>query len=709
MRGELENGLQGFCRKLPPLYRLFCTPEKENRILKCVTGLISGFLLGIIFYRYVLSELSFTEEIAFGLSLSICVLLACGIAFSTQVRCITLLTFPIFGGKVGRGILKALVLTFIISGPIENMANNGREVVRIFACTASLQFNLTKSRFELMFKPFVQAIFGMKTEVNEVKDTLRAVKDVSAPITGELEDESEMKKIKEENDYLDDKIGDTKRSMLIDEKYETAGEKSEAVRYEKLYMKKIEMRCEDQFTRAAMRCRKMFETGYNKCYDTVTWAAAWLLCWPMKLDFVCNIAEALGGSTRCDPSKDMESGFGQGYAYLKQSRSSLAQNFKDVKLQYKIGKIKPLKDVRDARDTAVSILHQVQEKKAIFAQILNVIKRVLAFVFLRIVLISQEYHDKYLRDLEFDNVYVTRYFRKIDARRKSQDKHTLLPLKKVERKKLVDPRSLKPIKSEREKLAKETLVLVLEMITATTFVLLDRLFYEALDIVRRHARIDYLTVGKHDLLLEVKGTGMIASVLRSLVRGFNIKKRIRVQRSNEQCLPRPKLLASVYLFKIFGTYFAIWVAMWVQAYMQRLRRLICAYFYRRREKRRTLFLYNETLKRRLGFMRFMKKRVERLARERRLEENYNVCQILRINHPNRCGWLRFFKMARRKCLVCEEPEPRKAAGFEECRNPGCHFVFCAECWRDMGGVCLVCQAESDADDLTDDEDEIDLF
>lgn len=54
----------------------------------------------------------------------------------------------------------------------------------------------------------------------------------------------------------------------------------------------------DQFAKAAIKCRKMFESGYDKCYETVTWFAAWLLCWPMKLDFVCNIAEALGGTGR---------------------------------------------------------------------------------------------------------------------------------------------------------------------------------------------------------------------------------------------------------------------------------------------------------------------------------------------------------------------------------------------------------------------------
>lgn len=249
----------------------------------------------------------------------------------------------------------------------------------------------------------------------------------------------------------------------------------------------------------------MFASAYDSCYNTVSWIAAWLLCWPMKLDFVCNIGDALGGAGRCDPSKEIDPGFGQGYSYLKRSKSMLSENLKDVKLQYKIGKIKYVKDIRDARDTAAAVMHSVSSKRELLRAILLVLKRILAFVFLRIIIVSQNYHDKYLRDIEFDNIYITKYFRKIDARRKVQEKHTLLPLKKIERKKLVDETSLKPVKSERTKIFSDTAVLLLEVIAASVLILLDWLFYEAMDLIRRHARIDYLQTGHHDLMLEVKG------------------------------------------------------------------------------------------------------------------------------------------------------------------------------------------------------------
>lgn len=115
-------------------------------------------------------------------------------------------------------------------------------------------------------------------------------------------------------------------------------------------------------------------------------------------------------------------------------------------------------------------------------------------MFLRIILSAQSYHDKYLTEIEYDNVYVTSYFRKIDARRKARDSLTLLPLKKIERQKFVDPYSLQPSKVERVNLFGQTVKLILEVISVTTFLLLDRLFYEVLDLVRRHAYMEYMQV-----------------------------------------------------------------------------------------------------------------------------------------------------------------------------------------------------------------------
>lgn len=86
----------------------------------------------------------------------------------------------------------------------------------------------------------------------------------------------------------------------------------------------------------------------------------------------------------------------------------------------------------------------------------------------------------------------------------------------------------------------------------------------------------------------------------------------------------------------------------------------------------------------------MKKKVKRQVREHRVKEDFNVFAILRMNHPRTCDWLRIFPWARRQCLICEEPEPRRNSDFVECPNEYCHFVYCGECWIDVGQICFAC-------------------
>lgn len=66
----------------------------------------------------------------------------------------------------------------------------------------------------------------------------------------------------------------------------------------------------------------MFADAHNNCEETVHWMASWLLCWPMKLTFICNIVQALGGSDICNPDGKVDTGIGEGYASLKSKKSN---------------------------------------------------------------------------------------------------------------------------------------------------------------------------------------------------------------------------------------------------------------------------------------------------------------------------------------------------------------------------------------------------
>jgi hypothetical protein len=89
----------------------------------------------------------------------------------------------------------------------------------------------------------------------------------------------------------------------------------------------------------------------------------------------------------------------------------------------------------------------------------------------------------------------------------------------------------------------------------------------------------------------------------------------------------------------------------------------------------------------------------------------NILLVMSLRYPNCCSWLKFFPAARRKCLICGEPEPRKPTGKDDyvsCPNPKCYFVYCFQCWKDVKKICYAC-APPDDDDNDDDDGEINVL
>ena len=79
-----------------------------------------------------------------------------------QAQCTSALAVLTFCGKSGQAVLNGIVLAYVIAGPIQNIILNTQQVIHVFSCTSSLTYNLTKTRFDLMFRPFAEAVLNMK-------------------------------------------------------------------------------------------------------------------------------------------------------------------------------------------------------------------------------------------------------------------------------------------------------------------------------------------------------------------------------------------------------------------------------------------------------------------------------------------------------------------------------------------------------------------
>ena len=82
-----------------------------------------------------------------------------------------------------------------------------------------------------------------------------------------------------------------------------------------------------------------------------------------------------------------------------------------------------------------------------------------------------------------------------------------------------------------------------------------------------------------------------------------------------------------FLRGIVLVFVAVQVLLVFESLALRTRRSIAAFFYRKREKSRILFLYNDMLRKRKGFMRHMRQTVRRKARDRQLEVVHSLTPL----------------------------------------------------------------------------------
>ncbi|CAH2984456.1 unnamed protein product [Chilo suppressalis] len=461
------------------------TPRNKRCRFKWLVPFIGGFALGQVYYQYMLKKIPLPGNLGFYLALSISLILAIGNVMCVQLQCICLLSILMYCGKPGRGVLKVVVLTYVIAGPITNMGLNAKEVVRVYACSTQLSQNLSGAKFEVMGEPFTTAVLGLRPDISQIKDTIKSIRDVILPIEIEIEDYKERRRSSYE---------------ISSQQYRKTPKVSDEELLQKLYLMKLERRCEDLVERAVAFCANLFTSTYRQCLDEVGTASSWVLCRPLKLCHICDLKDLMGYNI-CDATNQTNPGLGKGYIALKKAKNIVTSN-REVLLQYKIETIHQLYNVQDAKETGDRVMHAFEEKYIVMHSVITAVNLCVALLFLRIFTAAVAYHDQYLTNIEYDNVYITGRFKKIDRKRRRRNQFALLPLKKMERSRYVDVHSLGYKSSERDNLVTHILKVLLEVVTATTFVMLDRLFYEALDVVRQHAEMELPTAGTRDLEIE---------------------------------------------------------------------------------------------------------------------------------------------------------------------------------------------------------------
>ncbi|XP_070806369.1 E3 ubiquitin-protein ligase DCST1 [Pituophis catenifer annectens] len=645
---------------LPQIFVSFLWSEPDEfRPTKFFLGAGLGILFALSLAKILIFPMTIREQTKIELLAGMAGVAAVGWGVSPQFRCASLLVVPKFLGKEGRLYILTYMLATVYDGPVANIRHNLGEVVRSISCTVELQIENSKKAWKISLAPMRKILKDMvrsgKTLRSESQNISRSFTELNKQVTSRAGTESRL-------------VREAEGSASTQEVYEA----------------KTRMRCKSIIQQAVKRCQTWFQTKHQSCMKTIAVPLVnHLLCIPMKFSFLCHLAKVM--NTWCRDKIPVEGNFGQTYDRVNGSVDNLNQDFTaSVVIQEEQQEMLVGANLSSHKHLVDNVNEQLYQSGKELGTALTLTRALLSCMFLLVFASAYSYTNKYNEDIRFDNLYVSRYFRQIDARRRKQRKRTLLPLRRAEESRIIDPLRLAFQPAETKSVFLELLGCLPPLVFLLMACALDSLLFTIFSTIRNHSFIQYSFRSSHHLEVKVGGQTMMARLLRSTIGALNTSSEMVMETNNLQCLPEPRGMSQDEYAKTAIPLGALVMLCFLQVYVFRLRRVIAAFYFPKREKKRIIYLYNEMLRQRISFVIVQRKRIILRARRRKRVRKPLLNQIGRW-----CPFLKRFLI--RRCILCNRPESRHSL---TCSNPDCETVYCQICWKDLGKTCFACNPDN---------------
>lgn len=343
----------------------------------------------------------------------------------------------------------------------------------------------------------------------------------------------------------------------------------------------------------------------------------------------------------------------------------------------------------NASKVVFQIRQRVQEEFAyrtsMFHLVVDVLKKLVPVSLVWLVAASYLHLKYYMCQDAYDNTYVGDRMAELDQKRMEVTGECLLPLKKYERRYLIDTTS-SHLSSSEESLCRAGLcVVTLSIVISVTCYLFDYVLYWVLSVVERNGRYDLDVTGSDSLDLVVSGDGIIAELLDIFLKGFHPGRWTSFQSDANACLPSPRSPSVANLVVVVVLHLSFSLLILLKAYVFRLRNRLTGLFYPEREKARVVHLYSIILNQRRRLSTVLQQTVRAQHHQQQLRDALS----LRSQMNMRCRGGRESPLGRihTRCLACgcdEDPN------FHDCDTDRCRGLYCRDCYEDLERTCPLC-------------------
>uniref|UniRef100_A0A8C4FAQ7 Dendritic cell-specific transmembrane protein-like domain-containing protein n=2 Tax=Dicentrarchus labrax TaxID=13489 RepID=A0A8C4FAQ7_DICLA len=480
--------------------------------------------------------------------------------------------FPSMLGSRGRAYLMLLILSLLWRGPVSNIQRNAETAALSLSCNLDLQVHHSKLLWRDAIRPFIL-------------------------ITQELMDDEA--KFQSESLSVSRNFQNIRDEVVLQYGYDRFKPKHTGNSTQEQFTTKTMMQCDSVVDGGVQRCADWFGLRWAECMEAIPVPVInHILCVSMKFHFLCDVMRVM--TPWCREQIPVEGNFGQLFDQLNLSVSQLSGEFRTELILKEQQQQSVLGGALLDQEFTEAVRGSFQKLTMTMKQLLNIMQLLLSFTFITIFTQAFSYLRKYRQDVRFDNIYITTYFRQIDARRRRAGKRCLLPLKQSEEKKFINPWSLKIHPEELKQVTSGVFQVLSAFLLSVILLSVDFSLFHVLDIVSRHTFTQFNLTRSHQVDIRVEGDSMMARLLRKTVSAFNSSSTLNIQTDNQVCVSPPSSLSVGVYVSCVCCVLLMALFSCLQVYTNRLRRVIAAFYYPKRETKRVLFLYSLQIQRRIS-------------------------------------------------------------------------------------------------------------
>ncbi|KAM8870282.1 DC-STAMP domain-containing protein 2 isoform 5-T5 [Spinachia spinachia] len=618
--------------------------EAGRRLVAFTMGLLLASLYGAValfLQKQPLWPCVYTTLGAAGLA-------AFGMGLSAGVRTDVAVLLPTLCSARGKSFLFFLFASVLLTGPVDNTLQNMERAAASLVCGAELAANQTQELMQRAATPLLSALKSIRLISRNVHAVAGRVQSFIIALTDSVRH-----------------VARTLRNVLH-------------------FLVDIGEECNARLGSPYRKCRAVFAEARTDCAALLG-----------EFDFLCDIVDAflpLCGLARAGELFCVIPSYIASFLKKRLAAPTVAA-FQRMKQEFDFNISTSMtfdleaNSSRSLHQVAQDIMEEVSSDLHIFQKISEPLMYgglvLLVLSFLRAV----RYKRRYLRELDFDNVYITKLFEKLNQQVALGGGTSVLPLTGREAKTYIRPLSCHLTFRERRAVLVAVVSVVRHLVMGGVLVALDFLVFWMLDQVHHQVKGDVVARAPVLMTLQVEGGGYASDIFRDVVAAFNVLQRGNLTVLSRKCHLEPSEPDYVTCFTLgFLLGLALLVSLF-GGFLQRCRRLICASYHPERELERIQFLRQQILDQR----REVGKALRASAARRRADGGGgggSRFQTFLLRLPGGTHLSHLLARPSLSCLSCGETV--RQIDVVACDVPRCAGLFCRPCFLSLGSTCVLC-------------------